>query len=399
MADLELVYRQALAKCGPAGLVRAVATPDLPRNVVAIGKCAGALLDGVRHTLPVQQGFAAIPRGYPSPLSSAVVVRGGHPAMDDDSFRAGRMLLQFIDSCDEVLFLISGGGSACVEVPLTPWFTPADLIEVNDRLLEAGLPIAGMNTVRRHLSAIKGGRLAARVPGRTVTLVYSDVSKDDHAAVASGPTVPDRTSTAEAIAILEQVGGLERIIAILRDANFPDTVKELRHATSAVIADNSVLVEAAAEASALAGLEVIRVEEQLEAGVDEIALKLSQRAGALQPGQILVAGGEPTVALRGRGKGGRCSELAVRFALNSRAATFPLQALFGSSDGVDGSSGAAGIVLDTPVAINPSEAASVLGRSDSFPLAARLGRAVIIPPTGNNLRDLYLVARPTQASQ
>lgn len=394
MADLELVYRQTLEQCRPTSLVRSAVTPDLPRNVVALGKCAGPLLDGVRHALPVQQAFAAIPRGYPSPTTSAVIVRGGHPAMDDDSFRAGQMLLQFIESCDEVLFLVSGGGSACVEVPLAPWFTPADLMEVNDRLLEGGLPITDMNAVRAHLSAIKGGRLAARVPGRTVTLVYSDVSKGDHASVASGPTVPDPTTTARAIEILQQLGGLERIVSILRQEDFPDTVKKLEHASSSVVADNSTLVKAAAAVAAESGFKVIAADEQLESDVETIAQHLADRAAALGPGQMLIAGGEPTVARRGAGKGGRCSELAVRFALASRGATVPLQALFASSDGVDGNSGAAGVILDIPVAINLSEAASALGRSDSFPLAARLGRAIIIPPTGNNLRDLYLVARP-----
>lgn len=394
MPDLELLYRQTLEQCRPNRLARSAANRDMPGNVVALGKCAGPLLDGVRHSVPVQKAFAAIPRGYPSPVGSATVVRGGHPSIDDDSFRAGQTLLQFIDSCDEVLFLISGGASACVEVPLSSWFTPADLIDVNDRLLNAGLPIADMNAVRKHLSAIKGGRLAARVPGRTVTLIYSDVAHGDHASVGSGPTVPDSTTTARAIEILRKLGGLDRIISILRKESFPDTVKKLDNASSSVIADNGTLVRAAAVEAKQAGFEVIGVEEQLEAGVETIAQQLADRAVILEPGQILIAGGEPTVAIRGGGKGGRCSELAVRFALASRGATVPLQALFASSDGVDGNSGAAGIVLDTPVAINQSEAASALGRSDSFPLAARLGRAVIIPPTGNNLRDLYLVARP-----
>ncbi|MGZ8711380.1 MAG: DUF4147 domain-containing protein, partial [Thermoanaerobaculia bacterium] len=121
MLDLELIYAETLRRCAPESLVRQFVTPDLPRNVVAIGKCAGSLLDGFASILPIDNAFAAVPAGYPLPRTVARVALGAHPHMDRSSFRAGEELLHFIDEHDDITFLISGGGSACVEVPLAPW--------------------------------------------------------------------------------------------------------------------------------------------------------------------------------------------------------------------------------------------------------------------------------------
>ena len=301
--------------------------------------------------------------------------------LDDESFHAGEEVARFVDACEDVTFLISGGGSACVEMPLPP-FTKQQLIDVNRKLVDSDLPIAAINTVRKHLSAIKGGRLGARVRGRSVTLVYSDVARDDLASVASGPTLPDPTTVAGVNRILRRLG-----IAITID-HARETVKKLPRSRALLIADNRTLLRAAADVARATILD-----EPLDDPVADAARKLAARAKTLRAGAILVAGGEPTVARRGDGTGGRCSEMALRFALEMREARTPTQILFGSSDGVDGSSGAAGIAIDLPVDLDLAEAAASLERSDSFPLAARLGRAVIIPPTGNNLRDLYLVAR------
>jgi glycerate 2-kinase len=292
--------------------------------------------------------------------------------------------VKFVDSCDEVAFLISGGGSACVELPLAPWFGERDLIEVNARLVDSGLPIAAINTVRKHLSAIKGGRLAARVRGRTVSLIYSDVAAGDLPSVASGPTLPDTTSNDDAAAILHSIG-----IDMKFDEGLPETIRALPGSETILIADNGTLVETAARIAA-----GIVLHEPLEEDVASCARRLAEHALQLHPGQVLVAGGEPTVIRRGDGRGGRCSEMALRFAMAMRGSSMTLHALFGSSDGVDGSSGAAGVTMTLPVAFDPAEAASAIDRSDTFPMTARLGRAVMMPPTGNNLRDLYLVARP-----
>lgn len=381
-------------------MVRPRARPDWPRSVVALGKCAARLLEGVAYAeganpvLQIDRAFVAIPDGYREPQIRTIrdlqVVRGGHPQMTRASFEAGRALMQFVDRSDDVLFLISGGGSACVEWPLPP-FLESDLATTNAKLLAAGLPIGEINVVRKQLSAIKGGRLAARVRGRKVTLIYSDVATGAWADVASGPTVTDTSTTAEAIASLERIGGCERVVAILRSESFPPKASAVMGEVE-VIADNRSLTSAAAAIGESCGYSVVTIEEQLEGDVEIVAADLVRRAARLRRGELLVAGGEATVVQHGEGRGGRCSELALRFA---RAARDPeLTALFGSSDGLDGSSGAAGIYLPSlPQSLDLPEVEDALARSDSFPLAASLGEPIIIPPTGNNLRDLILVTR------
>ena len=336
--DLKATYLTTLERCAPDVLVRARVTPDLPGHVVAIGKCAGPLLDGVMSVHEIESAFAAIPEGYPRPGGALVEVHtGGHPHYTHASFVAGRALLDYVDAHDDILFLISGGGSACVEVPLV---AEDEAARLNAEWVASGRTIGEINAERRAISAIKGGKLAARVRGRAVTFVYSDVSTGALHDVASGPTIP----------------GSEVVL----------------------VADNTTLVRTAAQ---IIGDNAVVLDRQIECDVQEAAELLADHARRLPPGQVLIAGGEPTVVVRGGGRGGRCSELAVRF-----AALSPLPALFASSDGVDGNSGAAGIHLPGGRRPRPHE------ESNSFPVAAQIGEPIMIAPTGNNLRDLFFVA-------
>jgi hydroxypyruvate reductase len=337
--------------------MRACIASDLPRNVVAIGKCAGALLDGFGD---FDAAFVAMPEGYREPRSRAVVYKGGHPDMTAASFAAGRALIEFVDAHEDVTFLVSGGGSACVEVPLPP-HTEDELIATNRALVASGLPIGEINRVRRTLSAIKGGRLGGRVRGRCVTFVYSDVSTGKLEDVASGPSLRD-----------------------------------LR-----LVADNTTLVQTAARIAREHGLSPAVIDEQIETDVEEAARFL-----AAHKHDLVIAGGEPTVVVRGSGKGGRCSELAIRFALRVGQALLPVNgrgdrqeclsytdALFASSDGVDGNSGAAGWFLRLPKPFDRKLLEAHLANSDSATAAATLGERIMIPSAGNNLRDLYILAR------
>jgi glycerate 2-kinase len=382
--------------------VSGVLRSDFPRTVVAIGKCAGPLLDGVGD---FSEAFAAIPAGYPAPhlrmrstagshprdsRRHARIARGGHPEITAGSFAAGREMVDFVDTHDDVLFLISGGGSACVDLPLEPWFDQRDLMEVNARFLAAGLPIGEMNCVRKHVSAIKGGRLAARVRGRSVTLIYSDVSSGALADVASGPTIPDPTSKQDAIAILQRIGGCDRIVTRLADDGCPETVKHLVNSRVELIADNVTLTDAAAHLAADIGCVPVRWERQFESDVESAAQALAVHARKLNEREVLIAGGEPTVVRRGDGKGGRCSELAVRFAL--AAHDLSVTALFGSSDGLDGNSGVGAVALALPARVDRKAAEHELARSNALAVAQLIGRAITMVPTGNNLRDLYLLA-------
>jgi hydroxypyruvate reductase len=384
---LKSIYRRTLDACAPERLVRGVIEKDMPRAVVAIGKCAGALRDGLDDDI---DAFVVIPAGYRTPSKRATVVEGGHPDITAASFAAGKQLLDFVDAHDEILFLISGGGSACVDMPLTPWFDERDLIETNRKLVASGIPIADINCVRKHLSAIKGGRLAARVR-RSATLIYSDVSTGALADVASGPTLPDKTAKDDAIAILAKIGGCDRIVAQLRDEGCPDTVKEIDDSRVTLIADNGTLVAAAAKMAAESGLAPVVVEQQIESDVGDAARELLRMADRLRSGEVLIAGGEPTLEKRGNGKGGRCIELAVRMALEP--AHGRIEALLGTSDGLDGNSGVAAVAISLPVSIDRAAAARELARSNSLVVADGIAETTIIPPAGNNLRDLYLLAR------
>ena len=343
MRVLETIYRRALEECAPGGLVRHAMRSDFPRIVVAIGKCAGALLDGFGD---FDEAFVAIPAGYPRPHDAkATVFEGGHPEMTPASFAAGKALLEFVARHDAITFLVSGGGSACVEWPLDG-FTQQQLIERNAKLIRSGKSIGEINAIRKQRSAIKGGRLSAHLE-RSVTLVYSDVSSGAVADVASGPSLP----STEVI----------------------------------LIADNDTLTATAATIAKEMGYEVVTM-PQIESDVESAAVTLSRVT--LRDRQILVTGGEPTVVQHGEGKGGRCSELAVRYALHHGDHNL----LFGSSDGVDGSSGAAGVMIDFPVALDAAFAEAQLAGSNAMAVVARIGEAIPLCPTGNNLRDLYLLA-------
>jgi hydroxypyruvate reductase len=373
--DLLDLYLRTLAACAPDVLVRNVVPRDAPRNVVAIGKCAARLLDGVAQEIEIDRAFVAVPEGYGLPRTKAELAIGGHPDMTSASFAAGRKLMEFVDRCDDVLFLISGGGSACVEVPIDG-IDERELTEINATLVASGLPIGEINIVRKHLSAIKGGRLAQRVRGRSLTLVYSDVSRGALADVASGPTLPDHSTIEDAAAIAARVR--------IHPRTFSETVKHLERSDVKLIADNDTLL-----AAVPADMRIT-----IESDVDTAAQQLLNAARNLQPGQLLAAGGEPTVIRHGDGRGGRCTELAARFALLALdAGDTNFDALFGSSDGVDGTSGVAGILLRGIPPIDHSWANRELARSNSLAVAEAAGEAIRIPPTGNNLRDLYLLAR------
>jgi glycerate-2-kinase len=340
---LEEIYRETLDRCAPERLIAKVWRDDFPRAVVAIGKCAGVLRDGI----DCDEAFVAIPRGYREPEKPAIVAFGTHPDYSEASFEAGRRLLEFVDGHDDITFIISGGGSATVEVPIGE-----NSVEENRRLIDSGMTIGEINAHRKAMSAIKGGKLAQRVRGRCVTLVYSDVSRGKLADVASGPTIP----------------GSDEVI---------------------LIADNDTLTATAANIARERGLRATVLRDQIETDVETAARQLAKT----KFDDILIAGGEITTTVHGDGKGGRCSELALRYLLAFGRAEARPTLLFGSSDGIDGNSGAAGILIDGKAAFDRHAIETEFAKSNSFPLAAKIGRAIMIRPAGNNLRDLYLLAR------
>jgi len=384
---LHEVYLETLARCAPEVLVRRALRDDMPRDVVAIGKSAGALLDGIAGH--VRDAFVAIPEGYRLPRVATPgsgaggrerpplhieIAIGGHPHYTDASFEAGERLLRFVDAHDDLLFLISGGGSACVEVPLDG-FTRQELVRENARLIAGGLPIGAINAARRKMSAIKGGKLAQRVRGRCVTLVYSDVATGALGDVASGPTIP---GSDEVHLIADNRTLVATAAALTRRFAPPSPASRARDFDAPLPRERERVPEG----------RVRVIENQVEGDVEEAAHFLLDQ---LKTADFVIAGGEPTLAVRGDGKGGRCIELAVRVAM--AAGDLRGELLFGSSDGVDGNSGVAGVAIRLPAAIDRIAAERELARSNSLAVAAATGEPIIIPAAGNNLRDLYLLAR------
>lgn len=408
---LEL-YQRALYRSDPAlltqqALERAEVAESLgePLTVLCLGKCASGMFKGAAAVSSIVEGFAAYPEGYvQDPFPPFVeVVLGDHPRLTAASFEAGEALVEFAKrgGAHQVLVLLSGGTSATVDSPFEPWFSREDLAHVNDVLLHAGLPIESMNTVRKHLSAIKGGRLGAMLPPATVTLVLSDVSRGNWHDVGSGPTLPDASTNAGAAKILRELGDdrCRHVASILESGEVPDTPERLEGHHAFLIGDNQTLVRKAAEIASLVDFRARALDEELNADVEVTADRLFEQLMALSPGELVVVGGEPTVRVRiAGGRGGRCSELAVRLGERLRRnGKDGYAALLASSDGVDGDTDASGFIVTSELyqraRLTEAEVRDVLERSDTFSIVGHYAVALEKRPTGNNLRDIFILAR------
>jgi glycerate-2-kinase len=336
--------------------------------------------------------------------------RGDHPVPGRDSFAAGRLahrLLARAGERDDVVFLVSGGGSSVMAAPLPPFVTPAEKSAVHAALLASGAPIGAMNAVRRHLSAIKGGRLAlaARRAASQSTLVLCDVDPERYADVASGPSLPDRSTLDDFVRIVDRYALAPslpaRVLEALRAGRLPETPKPrdpaFRRSRAEMILANKDLRNAAVRAGLGRGLPAEAVFTEI---VGDIAGAVETVARAIEtapPGtRLLVLGGEVLTRPAGPGVGGRAQEFALRLArrmagLGSRPWAF----LALGSDGIDGNSPAAGAFADQgtldrarAAGIDPERA---LRESDSHRFFHRLGDDLVTGPTGTNVRDLYLL--------
>jgi len=360
--------------------------------VVAIGKCAAGMIEGLPSKLRTNI-FAVIPRGYPEPSTFAGLFFGGHPIPDDESLASGRELLTFVKrQKGRVLLLLSGGSSACVDAFDEELLDREMYFRLMTRLHRAGLSIDRLNAVRASVSKLKGGRLAENLQPGSLALICSDVDPETPQIVGSGPTFP-----APPIALaLEVLSGLEFDGAVALSRRIRDRVVARSEANvqNTVVADNLTLLGAAASSLTRNGIRSLIYPRQIVGDV-ELAAQSLLRLLPEQP-LIIVAGGEPTVVLRGEGAGGRCSELVLHLAAGMKKEGRFGTLLIGSSDGVDGSSPAAGFVIDGALAaasVDAAEYRAALSVSNSYPLAARISEPIMMPATGNNLRDLYLLAR------
>jgi hydroxypyruvate reductase len=381
--------------------------------VLGAGKAGAAMARGVEALLGprVSGGFVVVKDGYRMPTAQIEIAEAGHPVPDSRGLAASAQLLALAGAAtadDLVLFLVSGGGSALTPAPAPP-ITLEEKQVVTRLLLAAGATINELNAVRKHLSRFKGGLLArAAAPATVLTLALSDVIGDPLDVIASGPTAPDSTTYAEALAVLERrdVTGrtpgsvLERLHAGAR-GEIAETPKRgdpvFARVTHVVVGNNALVVDAAAAEAARLGYRPHVLTRSLQGEARDVARELLGRARAMPGPACLIAGGETTVTVRGSGRGGRCQEFAVAAALHLEASE-DLVVLAAGTDGTDGPTDVAGGLVDAGTTARGRaaglDAARALADNDTHALLTAAGDSVVTGPTNTNLLDLYLILRP-----
>jgi glycerate-2-kinase len=411
-ALLRAMFDAAVRAADPERVLPAF-LPDPPVGrtvVVGAGKASAAMARALeRHWPGPFEGVVVTRYGHAVPCERIRILEAAHPVPDANSEAAARAILEAVRGLgpdDLVIALISGGGSALMALP-APGLTLADKQAVNRALLRSGADIGEMNCVRKHLSAIKGGRLAAAAfPARIVTLAISDVPGDDPAVIASGPTVPDPTTFAEARSILVKYGIAEpaAVVAHLARAEEetpkPGDPRPAR-AEFRLIATPQRSPEAAAEVAEQAGIRPYVLSDAIEGEAREVAKVLAaiarqvrRRGQPVRPPCVLLSGGETTVTVRGDGKGGRNVEflLALAVALAGEPGVF---AVAGDTDGIDGAEEVAGAIL-RPDSLERAarlglDAKAMLARNDAHPFFAALGNQLVTGPTLTNVNDFRAV--------
>jgi glycerate 2-kinase len=347
--------------------------------------------------------------GHAVPCLSVEVVEAAHPVPDAAGRDAARRILEAAGSAgpdDLVLCLISGGASALLALPAAG-LSLEDKQAVNRALLASGADITQMNAVRKHLSAIKGGRLAAAAhPARVVSLLISDVPGDDPAVIGSGPTVADPTTFADARAILREYGieppaSVREHLAAARDETPKPGDPRLAGAKAIIVARPQASLEAAAARARAAGVAPIILGDALEGEAREvakvlagIALQVRRHGQPAPPACVLLSGGETTVTVRGKGRGGRNAECLLALALHLNGAA-GLSALAADTDGIDGSEDNAG-ALALPDSLARArakglDAKAMLADNDGYGFFAALGDLVITGPTLTNVNDFRAI--------
>ncbi|MEJ8814589.1 glycerate kinase [Variovorax ureilyticus] len=409
---LRAMFDAAIAAAQPALCVprHLPAAPKGRLVVIGAGKASAAMAKAVEDHWPGELSGLVVTRyGYAVECKRIEIVEAAHPVPDAAGERAAKRLFETVSGLgvdDLVLCLMSGGGSSLLPLAL-PGLTLADEQALNRALLASGASITEMNCVRRHLSAIKGGRLAAACkPARVVNLVLSDVPGDDPVDIASGPTVPDPTTCSDALDILRRysIAVSPRALALLESGE-GESLKpgdpRLPAIETRFIATPQMALEAAAKVARDAGFAAHILGDAIEGEAREvaktlagIALQASRRAQPVSPPCVLLSGGETTVTLRGHGRGGRNVEflLALGIALHGEPG---IHALAGDTDGVDGQEEIAGALLapDTLArawqrGMNPRRH---LDDNDGHGFFQALGDSVVTGPTLTNVNDFRAI--------
>jgi glycerate 2-kinase len=409
---LRNMFDAAIASAQPA-LCVPPHLPDPPRGrliVVGAGKASAAMARAVEQNWPGPLSGLVVTRyGYAVPCERIDIVEAAHPVPDAAGMHAAQRMLERVGALHEddlVLCLFSGGGSALLPLP-APGLNLDLKQTVGRALLACGATISEMNCVRRHLSAIKGGRLAAAChPARVLTLLISDVPGDRPIDIASGPTVADPTTCADALAIARRYGiELPAPVREVLESGRGESVKpgdpRLARSTVRMIATPQMALEAAARVAREAGLSPHILGDAIEGEARDVgkvfagmALQVADRNQPFDAPCVLLSGGETTVTVRGRGRGGRNVEylLSLAIALEGHSRIY---ALAGDTDGVDGQEEIAGgcigpdsLARSWSLGLRPND---MLDDNDAHAFFAALGDSVITGPTLTNVNDFRAI--------
>jgi len=435
--DALAIFQAGLAAVDPAAAIEAHCRRDGRRlhvgrriydlsayaaiRIVGAGKASAAMAGALERLLEdrLQEGLVIVKYDHGEPLRTVRIMEAGHPLPDENGCRGARQVLAMAQAAgprDLVFCLLSGGGSALLPLP-ADGLTLAHKQAVSDVLLSCGADIHDINTVRKHLSAIKGGRLAAAVrPARLCTLVLSDVVGDDLDSIASGPTVPDPGTFQDAMAVVERYGIAPRLPDAVRRHLQAGLAGEIAESPKPgapcfathyplIVGSNRQCVDAARAAARARGYHTLALSSVIEGETRHVArVHAAMGREILATGQpapapaCLVSGGETTVTLKGGGRGGRNQEFALAAALDIDGAE-EIVILSGGTDGSDGPTDAAGALVDGHTAararargMNPRRH---LEDHDAYPLFQRLGDLIVTGPTRTNVMDLHLVLAAT----
>ncbi len=418
-ALLRRMFDAAVASAQPA-LCVPPQLPAPPRGrllVIGAGKASAAMAQAVEANWPGPlEGLVVTRYGYAVPCSRIEIVEAAHPVPDEAGLRAAQRMLRLVRGLgpdDLVLCLISGGGSSLLPLPLDG-LSLADKQAVNRELLRCGASIGEINRVRRHVSGIKGGRLAAAChPARVLTLAISDVPGDDPGDIASGPTVGDPSTCSDALDIVRRYGvelpaaALDLLRSGRGESVKPDDPR-LARAEFRLVATPRMALQAAAAVARESGYAVHLLGDSLEGEAREvgklmaaIAQSVARHGEPFAPPCVLLSGGETTVTVRGRGRGGRNVEFLLALGLGLRGEP-GVWALAGDTDGVDGAEDIAGALL-TPDTLLRARAAGMrpadrLDDNDGHGFFSALGDSVITGPTMTNVNDFRaILVRPHAA--
>ena len=398
--DADAIIRATIAAVLPDEAVRrALKGRHFPGRVllVAAGKAAWQMARAAVEALgPVDAGIVVTKYGHvQGQLPGVICYEAGHPVPDENSFRATQAALDLVAGAketDTVLFLLSGGGSALFEKPLIPG---GELQDITQQLLACGADIVEMNTIRKRLSAVKGGRFAlACAPARVYSIVLSDILGDPLDMIASGPAVPDRSTCAQAQAIAETYG--LRLSGAARACLQQETPKALDNVETHITGSVRELCAVAAAACGQLGYQPVLLTDHLDCEAREAGRFLADiartHAGRGQATAYL-AGGETVVRLTGHGLGGRNQELALAAAPG--LAGLPAAVFSVGSDGTDGPTDAAGGYVDgdtaAALAARGLDAGAVLADNDAYHALQAVDGLIVTGPTGTNVNDVAVV--------